>query len=178
MSDCTELSMLIEADAEELVDLDKSWPHTQQIDEYLFGPCTIEGALAFIRQGMAMNENDAGILFGIRVNGSLAGILQLERKKYGRTVGMDYALAPSYRGQGIVTESCAATLRFIFEELDMHRVEMWIDTVNQKSCAIPERLGFSLEGIHRHLALYGNDWYGDIVVYAQLKDEWLAKGKF
>jgi hypothetical protein len=33
---------------------------------------------------------------------------------------------------------------------------------------MPKSLGF----VHRHLALYANDIYGDIAVYSLLKDEW------
>lgn len=175
VNDNIELRMLVETDAEGLVALDNTWPHAPQIDEWIFGPCTVEGAWEFIRQGMALYERKAGIFIGIWVGGRLAGLLQLERKKYGQTVGIDYALAPAYRGQGIATKACAEALRYIFMEWNMHRVEMWIDVVNRKSCAIPERLGFTREGVHRQLALYENNIYGDIAVYALLKDEWLER---
>ncbi len=162
-----ELRMLAEADADALLALNTSYPHAPPTDEGMFAPNTVDGALAFIRH--------AGKLFGIRVDDHLVGVLQLERKQYGQTVSIDYALAPAYRGQGIVTRSCLEVLRFIFEEWDMHRVEIWVDVVNVKSCAIPERLGFLREGVHRHLADYGNNCYGDIAVYALLKDEWSAR---
>lgn len=174
VNDNVDLRILLERDAEELFTLMTSWPHVPQLDEMWFAPATVDGALTYIRHGMALHDKKTGTLFGISVDNRLAGILQLERKQYGQTVGIDYTLAPAYRGQGIVTQSCAAALRYIFEEWEMHRAEIWVDVVNRKSCAIPERLGFVMEGIHRHLACYGNDWYGDIAVYSLLKDEWLA----
>jgi len=175
VTDEIELRMLTEVAADELIACEQSRPHAPQLEEAIFGPRTVDGALAFIRRGLDLHAKQRGIIYGIRVGGCLAGVLQLERKPYGRTVGMDYSLAPAYRGQGIVTRSCSAALRYIFGDWDMQRAEIWVDVIHRKSRAIPERLGFILEGIHRHLAGYGDDWYGDVAVYAQLNDEWAAQ---
>ena len=150
----------------------KSWPHASQLDEGFLSACSIDAALAYIRQGLELHTQQRGIFYGIRMDASLIGLMQLERKQYGRTIGIDYGLVPASRGKGIVTRACAVALQYIFDVWDMHRVELWIDVVNSKSRSVAERLGFSLEGIHRQLALYGKDWWGDIAVYALLKNEW------
>lgn len=172
INDAISLRTLLESDAGELAALDASWPHEPQLDEHIFCPSNEEGARRFICRGMELQEKSAGMIFGIFVEGRLAGIIQIERKKYGRTMGIDYALAPEHRGRGIVTLACAAVVQYLFGESDVHRIELWVDVVNRKSCAVPERLGFSREGVHRHLALYANGVYGDIAVYALIKDDW------
>jgi ribosomal-protein-serine acetyltransferase len=50
-------------------------------------------------------------------------------------------------------------------------VEIHCATGNRKSCAIPERLGFRLEGLLRE-AHFVNGRYDDLNVYAMLASEW------
>ena len=48
-----------------------------------------------------------------------------------------------------MTSSCAALLDYLFGELELHRVTIQCGTGNRRSCAIPERLGFTREGMLR-----------------------------
>ena len=58
----------------------------------------------------------------------------------------------------------------------MNRVEIRCATGNKKSCAIPERLGFTFEGIQRNGGwLY--DRFVDYRIYSILANEWLETGK-
>jgi RimJ/RimL family protein N-acetyltransferase len=50
-------------------------------------------------------------------------------------------------GKGYITESTQAITDFAFHELNAKRVEIRCDSRNTKSRAIPEKLGFPLEGI-------------------------------
>lgn len=50
-------------------------------------------------------------------------------------------------GKGYITESTKALTEFAFHELHAKRVEIRCDRKNTKSRAIPEKLGFILEGI-------------------------------
>lgn len=50
-------------------------------------------------------------------------------------------------GKGYITESTQAITEFTFNELNAKRVEIRCDSKNSKSRAIPEKLGFTLEGI-------------------------------
>lgn len=56
----------------------------------------------------------------------------------------------------------------------MNRIEIRCADANVRSRAIPERLGFKLEGVLRqalcrHLQIY------DDIIYGLLKEEWLEK---
>jgi ribosomal-protein-serine acetyltransferase len=55
--------------------------------------------------------------------------------------------------------------------LGLNKIEIRARTDNEKSRAIPIRLGFKEESILRQV-LYHNDRYYDHVVYGILKDEW------
>jgi ribosomal-protein-serine acetyltransferase len=52
-------------------------------------------------------------------------------------------------------------------------VQINCNVENAKSRAIPERLGFKLEGIHRQVEFL-HDRFGDWAVYAMLREEWEA----
>ena len=65
----------------------------------------------------------------------------------------------------------AISYTYLFDEVGLHRVEMQCGVENLKSRAVPERLGFKLEGIRR-----GSHWitnrFVDHAVYGMLSDEW------
>ncbi len=58
-----------------------------------------------------------------------------------------YWIDTRYAGRGYISEATEAITNFAFKELKANRVEIRCDSKNIKSRAIPERLGFTLEGI-------------------------------
>jgi RimJ/RimL family protein N-acetyltransferase len=58
-----------------------------------------------------------------------------------------YWIDTRYSGKGYITEATEAITNFAFTELNAKRVEIRCDSRNNKSRAIPEKLGFKLEGI-------------------------------
>lgn len=58
-----------------------------------------------------------------------------------------YWIDTRYTGRGYITEATEAITNFAFQELKAKRVEIRCDSKNSRSRAIPERLGFTLEGI-------------------------------
>jgi len=67
-------------------------------------------------------------------------------------------------------------LDYLFEELGLHRVEIRCGTGNTRSCAIPERLGFTREGLLRE-AEWVNDRWLDLLVWGMLEVEWRAAAR-
>ncbi len=75
----------------------------------------------------------------------------------------------------LVTRSCVALIDYAIYELGLNSVEIDVATENTKSRAIPERLGFTQEGVLRdEMWLY--DHHVDIVVYTILSKEWKNRG--
>ena len=80
-------------------------------------------------------------------------------------------LAEDAGGKGIMTRSVKAVLHYAFENLKLNKIEIRCGVGNAKSRAIPERLGFKLDGILRDEEwLY--DHFHDIAVYSLLASEW------
>ena len=88
-----------------------------------------------------------------------------------RHAAIGYWLAKKQEGKGLVTRACRMFIEYLFKERNMHRVEIRCATGNLRSAAIPERLGFQMEGVNRgHAWLNGR--FVDMRVYSLLRDEW------
>ena len=82
-----------------------------------------------------------------------------------------YWLRTGYEGRGLMTEAVAALVDLAFATLAMHRVEIRCDPRNQRSAAIPERLGFALEGVLRNEKRTPQGTLRDTAVYARISPE-------
>lgn len=86
----------------------------------------------------------------------------------GAQVGeIGYLLWPHARGRGVMTRAVSLIARWAFGELGIARVQILVHPDNQASLAVPERAGFTREGLLR-------SWRGpaeDRVVYSLLPDE-------
>ena len=58
-----------------------------------------------------------------------------------------YWIDSRHSGKGYMTEAVKGITNFAFEELKARRIEIKCDENNIKSRAVPERLGYNLEGI-------------------------------
>lgn len=69
-----------------------------------------------------------------------------------------YWMDTRFGGQGYMTEAVQGITEYAFHELKARRLEIRCDTLNHKSRAIPERLGFTLEGTLKNedLSVSGN----------------------
>jgi ribosomal-protein-serine acetyltransferase len=111
---------------------------------------------------------------GIFIYGKLAGTIGHHRiDPVNRNVSIGYWLDATVVGKGVMTRCCRAMLRHLFEERGIHRVEIRCATGNKRSCAIPERLGFSREGVLRE-AEWVNGRFLDLVVWSLLEQDYFA----
>src|SRR5215204_164491 len=89
-----------------------------------------------------------------------------------RSAEIGYWIAGEFEGRGIITRCCCALIDHLFGTMQLNRVQINCNVENARSRAIPERLGFKLEGIHRE-AEFLHDRFGDWAIYAMLRSEWL-----
>jgi ribosomal-protein-serine acetyltransferase len=87
-----------------------------------------------------------------------------------RSTSMGYWLDASHQGKGIMTASCRAMINHAFRDLDLHRVVIRCATENRRSRAIPERLGFTLEGVARQ-SEWLHDHFVDLANYGLLRTD-------
>jgi ribosomal-protein-serine acetyltransferase len=86
-------------------------------------------------------------------------------------IEIGYWLIEKMTGKGIATGAVRKMVNLAFRNLDMNRVQIRCGVGNDKSSAIPRRLGFQFEGIERAGERH-NHHYIDLEVYSFLKSEW------
>ncbi|MBA2735855.1 MAG: GNAT family N-acetyltransferase [Pyrinomonadaceae bacterium] len=115
-------------------------------------------------------------------NGSFSASIILEEKFIGavgfhnlnltnKSAHTGYWLAKEAQGKGIMTRCCRVLFNYLFDDVGLNRIQINCNIQNVKSRAIPERLGFKLEGIHRQVE-WLNEEFRDWAVYAMLKEDW------
>jgi RimJ/RimL family protein N-acetyltransferase len=85
----------------------------------------------------------------------------------------DEDAVPDHAGRGYATEAARRLLRLAFEELDLHRVIGRLDTRNEASARLMQRLGMRREAHFVENQFNQGRWESELV-YAILRDEWLA----
>ena len=126
----------------------------------------------FIRRAQLQYESSQGPQVAIWVDGAFAGSLGCHAIDWAnRNSSIGYWIDAAHQGKGLITRCCAAMLDYLFEELALHRVEIRCGTGNHRSCAIPERLGFTREGVIREAEWVKDRWV-DLVVWGILEHDW------
>jgi len=114
-----------------------------------------------------------GFGFGVFVDGRFAGEMNLSNIVRGafQNAHVGYWIDEAAAGQGFMPEAVVCVLRFAFEDLGMHRVQISIIPRNSASRRVAEQLGLRDEGVaERYLEI--NGVWEDHVRYAMTGEEW------
>jgi ribosomal-protein-serine acetyltransferase len=87
---------------------------------------------------------------------------------------LGYWISERFEGRGLVITTCRVLIDYAFNELALNRIVISCSAENQKSRAIPEKLGFKQEGILRQ-SEWLQDRFVDMVIYGLLAKEWQDK---
>jgi ribosomal-protein-serine acetyltransferase len=123
----------------------------------------------------ARNDSGTALELGIFYLGRYIGKISLfDISQSVKKAEIGYWLAADQQGKGIMTDCVTALVDYAFETLELNRVCIYCAVENEKSRAVPVRLGFTQEGILREeQCLYGV--YHDLAVYGMLRREWAQK---
>jgi ribosomal-protein-alanine N-acetyltransferase len=133
-----------------------------------------EGAAeAWIGTHAARFAEGAEAAFAItrRDGGELIGAIGLLISKAHARAELGYWIGRSYWGHGFATEAGRAVLEFGFGALRLHRVQAHYLTRNLASGRVLEKLGLTLEGVHRG-AVKKWDVHEDLGQRALLSNDW------
>lgn len=139
-------------------------------------PDPIEDRRAFAaRCGARERERQlgSGYGFGIFVDGRFAGEMNLSGIQRGpfQNGFVGYWIDQRVAGQGYTPESAAVLLRFAFEEIGLHRIQVCIIPRNAASRRVAAKLGLRDEGIAVRFLEINGVWE-DHVCYAITAEEW------
>jgi RimJ/RimL family protein N-acetyltransferase len=113
-------------------------------------PYTPSDATEFVSRARQDLAEGRGVGLAVTGDGGLLGAVGVRLPAYQPGVGeMGYWVAAAARGRGVATAATQALTDWSFDELGLHRVELYAATGNAASRTVAERAGFELEGIRR-----------------------------
>jgi ribosomal-protein-serine acetyltransferase len=131
-----------------------------------------EDVRMFIMRVLEQYHSNLGPQAGVWVDGVLGGTIGCHPIDWpNRNCSLGYWLDGAQEGRGVMTRCCEALAGYAFDELKLHRLEIRCGTGNARSCAIPQRLGFTKEGVAKGAEWVNGRWV-DLVVWAMLEDDW------
>ena len=171
LGDGVEVRVLEPGDAEEifaLVDADRE--RLRQWMPWVDGTTSAADSRTYIETTRVSRTDLDGL--GIYVDGVYAGGVGLRVEPLNRHAEIGYWIGSAWEGRGLVTRACRALIRHAFDELNVHSVEIRVAPHNVRSRAIPERLGFTQEGVQREAGRTDGQGFVDLIIYGLLDREW------
>jgi ribosomal-protein-serine acetyltransferase len=146
--------------------------HLKPFMEWATADYSVETAERFIENSIANVAALKGLGLGIFASGRLIGsigFVKLDWKVGKAEIG--YWIDKAEEGKGIVSASCGILLEYAFGELGMNRVEIRCSSLNIRSAQIPQRFGFTKEGVLRQSEIRDGRLH-DFNIYGLLAGEW------
>ena len=155
--------------------VDRNREHLRQWLQWVDNSRTTQDSRTFLREVQKVYRDTRTVTAGIWRRERLSGMVGLNEVNWvDRSTKFGYWLDARLQGQGIMTRACEVLAEHVFEDLELNRIEIEAAVENLKSRAIPERLGFQLDGVRRE-AQFLNGRYVDIAVYGMTANEWRAR---
>lgn len=127
----------------------------------------------FIKSLHSGSDFKKDVVYAIWYKMGFAGLIGFKDSDWvNNKTEVGYWLAQDMQGKGIITQCLRVLIRHAFDKLGMNRVQVKVAVDNNKSAAIPQRLGFKLEGVERQGELI-NGKYHDLQVFSILKTDCL-----
>lgn len=144
-------------------------------------PDVVEDPKAFAaRCGARERERQlgTGFGFGLFLDDCLVGEINISTIVRGAMQGctVGYWIDEAHAGQGLVPEALVLILRFAFEDLGLHRVEIGIIPRNLASRRVVEKLGIREEGLAERFLQINGQWE-DHVRYGITAEEWAERAE-
>lgn len=121
-----------------------------------------------------LKKNKTGIWWGIYNKESAeflgaGGFNDLDQDHKKAEIGL--WLYPEFWGKGILKEVMPLLFKIGFEQLDLNRIEGYVDSSNDKCKKALEKINFRYEGTLRDCEIK-NEVFLDVDIYAILKRDW------
>ena len=176
LGDGRTLRQLDDADAEELFGvIDANRAHLASWMPFVGQTRTPADSLAFIRAARRQSEENRGVQLAIIHEGKIIGVAGFHGIDWSRrSTSIGYWLAAAHQGAGTMTATVCAMLDHAFGPWGLARVEIRAGVANDRSRAIPQRLGFTQEGVLRGAERIGTRVI-DHVVYVMTAPQWSSR---
>lgn len=79
----------------------------------------------------------------------------------------------NYWGKGYGTDAMKVLIKFIFEQMNVHKIKLNVYSFNERAIKSYEKCGFKVEGVLRQ-EIFRDGRYYDEIIMGLLKEEYLA----
>lgn len=112
-------------------------------------------------------------IFQKNANNKLVGIIEaMDFNQKVDMVTIGYFLAQPYWGKRIASEAVSKLIEFLFEKVNVNRIQAEVMPANEVSKKVLLKNGFVKEGLLRQAALWSGKGIVDLEIYGVLKEEY------
>ncbi|MBN9483434.1 MAG: hypothetical protein BGO70_13210 [Bacteroidetes bacterium 43-93] len=131
-----------------------------------------EHSMQFIQQSLVQQHNQEALALGIFHNRKIIGGIGMHHWDHVlEKAQLGYWISKEFEGRGIIHRCMLRFIDFLFDKVNLNKIELHFIPANKRSAAVAERLGFKIEGIIRD-SYVQNGRFTDLVVTGLLKAEW------
>jgi len=133
-----------------------------------------EHSLAFINDSLRQLHHQEGMALGIFLEGKLIGALGMSHWNHTlKKAQIGYWIGKEHEGSGVLSTCLKQFICFLFEKLELNKIEIWFVVTNKRSAVVAQRFGAKIEGILRSSQLVNGN-LEDVVIAGILKREWTS----
>lgn len=153
----------------------KNWAGDPEVTRYLMWDAhpNVSATRAILKSWIEHYEEPSCYLWAIVTEkepiGSIS-VVNMDEPSESAEIG--YCLARKEWGKGIMTEALFLVMRFLFEEVGLHRIHLKFDTENVGSGRVMIKNGLRYEGLQKAAKRRDDGSWGDVALYAMLLEEW------
>ncbi|MFZ4260496.1 GNAT family N-acetyltransferase [Sphingobacterium sp. HJSM2_6] len=132
----------------------------------------VQDTKSFIAHAILQRNAGKDFLYKICEVDKLIGLIGTKDTDYfNKHTELGYWISQEYQSKGITTKANYSLIKELFEDLKMERIQICCAVGNEKSIAIPNKLGFTFEGIRRNGEWVSENKYRDLKIFSLLKVE-------
>ncbi|WIV21034.1 GNAT family protein [Paenibacillus polygoni] len=133
---------------------------------------TYDEIAAWIRKISVISSDRVDFLIFLKRTNELLGEVVLnEIDSINRCANIRIGIqGTQHRGHGYGTDAIIQMLRYGFNTINLHRIDLTVYTFNPRAIHVYEKIGFKREGLHRD-TLYLDERFYDMLTMAILEDE-------
>lgn len=136
-------------------------------------PISEDQVLEYLEQNRKLKDHMA---FGLRrtTDASLIGVAEIEDINWHHSnAWLSISLGKAFWNQGLGIEALRLLVRYAFQELNLHRLQLTVFEYNERAQAVYRKVGFCLEGRMREWILRDGKRY-DMLQMGLMASEWRA----
>jgi|SRR5699024_2771247 len=115
-------------------------------------------------------SKENALSLAVLVNSKVIGDLSVWYTDMKDTVEIGYTFSKSVSGKGYATEAVIALIYYLFEDVNVHRIQANLDARNKASEKLSERVGMRKEA-HFIQDFWNKDEWTDSIVFGMLKSD-------